>query len=178
MKYFGAKSKITSWSLISCMTLECNIVANMFRKANKTLNLTFSATFNLLTKSASLHQQQGQWLFSGQNFQHIPSFLCVETGLTEYGKKLAEPFNELAMTSSEHWHSYMKLIFANFDNGHLTGCSEVRFRAGEAENSLEVLLDPLPKKEKKKCKRRKIAPFCLWFQKQICAFFLCTTLAI
>ena len=29
----------------------------------------------------------------------------VETGLTECGKKLAEPVNALAMTSSEQWHT-------------------------------------------------------------------------
>ena len=29
----------------------------------------------------------------------------AETGLTECGKKLAEPVNALAMTSSGQWHS-------------------------------------------------------------------------
>ena len=86
-----------------------------FSKQTKLQTYIISEIFNLLTKTPKLHQQQGLII---QSRAKIPSIHIVfygkshvETDLTKCGKNLAEPIKALSMTSSEQWHTYLKVVF-------------------------------------------------------------------
>ena len=104
IRYFGAKTKITSWSLISCMTLECNIVENMFWIANKTLNLAIFCNIQSHLNSKFTPTAGPSDSFQGKHFQRTPRFLWE---ISRRNKQALQKVAKNCQSLPRHWQWHL-----------------------------------------------------------------------